>query len=112
MGTQYLGGRRRESAPKGSRMSNSLFPIKTHEAEGGGKCSLEKLLKLLKNEKGEAARKYAEQRSRQRLQEIGRELQSMEPERNTKGLERVRHCKKSCQGGIGMHACGPWDRGG
>lgn len=68
-------------------MINSLFPMKRHEAEGGGKRSLENLLKLLKNEKGETARKYAEQRSRQRLQEIGRESQSMKPEKNTKGLE-------------------------
>lgn len=55
--------------------------MKRHEVEGGGKRSLENLLKLLTNEKG------AEQRSRQRLQEIGRESQSMKPEKNTKGLE-------------------------
>lgn len=85
METQYQGSSRRENIQSGDKVINSLFPIKTHEVEGGGKCSLEKLLKLLKNEKGEAARNYAEQRSRQRLQGIGRESQSMKPERNTKG---------------------------
>lgn len=81
METLYLGGRRRKNTQSGHRMINSLFPMKRHEVEGGGKRSLENLLKLLTNEKG------AEQRSRQRLQEIGRESQSMKPEKNTKGLE-------------------------
>ena len=40
-------------------------------------------MKLLKNANREAARKCAEWRSRQRLQEIGRDLQQTKPDWNT-----------------------------
>lgn len=46
METQYLGGRRREKTKIGNEAINSLFPIKVHEAKGGGTCSLGKAIEI------------------------------------------------------------------